>query len=502
MVIGKKSMPTTLDNIPSEKLAELVIRSVYEDGGGNKVLGVSDIQIGKPPGGWSCAAVIDSDDGQLTLDVVYDGESYTDTVRGGGGDRTDTDLADPAELVLLAVKVVYEQSNWTVLGIRNLKIGDGGLTVEVAVENADTGDRVLVEGKYTASTGVYIDRLLQETKGDADWRMDAPAKGKGKGTRAAPKCNKGRPCGRSCIAQNRTCRQNTQGVVNQALNQAVASGGSGGRSSAPSTPPNPAQQISSILSNAATGPNGALRLSNTQVNALVAQSQQIYNDAKKLAPDSATFYQGIAAGNATPDDWIHKQINQLTGYDGKPQQVTKGAIDAAYNNGQYVAYRAMGSSPARFNQHFDNFKNGDFYAGHGIYGHGTYVAYAQQGAPWGRGVPHAAAVPYGSNGGLMRLALATDANVVDGRDHQYDVRAVDRALKTWYQSTGNREGYRRARAVLIGDNSGENISGHLATLMGKDAISLTGVAYDNTYMVLLNRSETLVQKTKGSLTRP
>lgn len=491
-----------LDQIPTEKAIELVVRTVYEDGGGQtKVVrgSVRNVRIGEPEGGWSAEVDIESPDGRDTLEVVYDGTEYSDTVKGAGEVRDDADTAH--DLVRLAVKALYEQSNWTVLGISNLSVEGDILTVDAAMENADTGDRVVVRGTYDNSTNTWTDQLLQDIKGDG-LRLDAPKKsGKGKGSGQPRKCNTGRPCGKSCIAKktksgkDTQCRQNPTGVVQQALSQATAAVGGGGTAA----PANPSQQIGDILKAAATGPNGRIDLTNDQVGAIVAQAQQIYRDARKLAPDDATFYAGIVAGNATPDDWIHKQINQQLGYDGKPQQVTARAIDAAYNNGQYVAYRAMGSTPARFNQHFDNFKNGDFYAGHGIYGHGTYVAYAQQGGLWGRGVAHSAAASYGS--GMMRLALADDAKVVDARDQFYDVRSVDRALKTWYQATGDRTGYRRARAVLIGDDSGDHVSGRLATLMGNDAISLTGTAYNQTYMVLLNRSKTLVQKTKGSMTR-
>ena len=483
-----------LTTIPSQTLAELVVSGIH-----GETVAVDNLLLGTPDGGWCCEV---ERDGRSYL-ATWDGEQYQEAPNAFAPMQLVMDADDDSErLVLLAVKALYEQSNWTVLGISNLQVEGDILTVDAAMENADTGDRVVVRGNYNDRTNTWSDRLLQDIKGDGV-RLDAPKKGgRGKGQRNAPKCNKGRPCGRSCIAKNRNCRQNPTGVVQQALSQAVAASGGGSGNPAPV---NPSQQIGDILKAAATGPNGRIDLSNDQVGAIVAQAQQIYNNAKKLAPDSATFYQGIAAGNATPDDWIHKQINQQLGYDGKPQQVTKGAIDAAYNNGQVVAYRSMSRTPASFNKRFDDFKNGDFYAGHGIYGHGTYVAYAQQGGSWGRGVAHAAAASYGS--GMMRLALASDAKVVNARDHSYDVRAVDTALKTWYQSSGDREGYRRARAVLIGDHSAASpstfaVSGHLATLMGNDAITLTGVAYDDSYMVLLNRSKTLVQKTKGSMSAP
>jgi hypothetical protein len=162
---------------------------------------------------------VEAEDWNESVWRVRDGSSIYSLPRQDTASRR-ADNPTPKELVLLAVKAIYEQSNWTVLGIRDLEIDrDKGLAVKVAIENPETGDRVLVEGKYTVSSGIWTDRLI-EAKNDSIWRVDAPAKGKKGGTRAAPKCNKGRPCGRSCIAQNRTCRQKTQGVVNQALNQA------------------------------------------------------------------------------------------------------------------------------------------------------------------------------------------------------------------------------------------------------------------------------------------
>lgn len=236
-------------------------------------------------------------------------------------------------------------------------------------------------------------------------------------------------------------------------------------------------------------------LKNGDYATAVKAAGQVYNSAKGRASSDTEFYQGIAAGNGKTEDFIMKELWAQNGYDGKPKQVTKVAIDKAYSNGQYVAYRAVGSSSARFKQHFDNFKNGDYFAGHGIYGHGTYVAYAVQGGSWGRGVASNAASAYGS--GLMRMALSKDAKVVDQRDNKVDVRAVDQGLKNYLKQTGDRAGYRRARAVLIGDASMTNgTSGRLATAQGYDAIALSD-AYDPTYMVLLNRSKVNVQKTAG-----
>jgi hypothetical protein len=96
-----------IDNVPDEKLAELVIRSVYEGGenapGGTKVMRVADVKVGTPPGGWSCTAVIDSPDGQDTLLVTWSPtEGYRDVVQGAGfeakGDAAPVTLPKPQPL--------------------------------------------------------------------------------------------------------------------------------------------------------------------------------------------------------------------------------------------------------------------------------------------------------------------------------------------------------------------------------------------------------------------
>ena len=155
--------------------------------------------------------------------------------------RKDAD-ADDEKIVMLAAKAIYEQSNWQVLGIRNLVVTPGeSLSVQVVIENEDTNDRVIVEAEYDADANEWTDRLLAESKADEaldldTWRMDKKGKGsRGKRT-TAPKCNKGRPCGMSCIAGNRNCRVNPTGAAEEAL-KTVVSGGSGavGGNSVPPT---------------------------------------------------------------------------------------------------------------------------------------------------------------------------------------------------------------------------------------------------------------------------
>lgn len=293
-------------------------------------------------------------------------------------------------------------------------------------------------------------------------------------------CKKGLPCGNSCIARNKTCRKKLTGST---LNKAKAVS-----KAKPKKTPKKQNKVAQL--------NTALQ--NRDFDKAATIADDIYQSARARATAAGgDFYEGIRAGNNSTEDWILKEIYSQQGYDKKPKQVkTAKAITNAYNNGQYVAYRAMGSTDARFNQHFDNFKNGDYFAGHGIYGHGTYVAYAVQGGTHSRKTAVDEASPYGS--GVMRLALAGNTKIVDQSDNQNDFRAMDSMLKTWYQQTGNRQAYRRLRRVVIGDGSGASTSGRLAAIKGYDAIRLN-MAHNTTYMNLLNRSKVTVQSTPGTL---
>ena len=102
--MGKSAQPrgdAGIDQVPPEKLVELVIKSVYEGDdtrpGGTKILGISNIQIGTPPGGWSCTAEIEDPQGRETLQVQFDGEKYSDWVQGFGPENEVEDEIAPQD---------------------------------------------------------------------------------------------------------------------------------------------------------------------------------------------------------------------------------------------------------------------------------------------------------------------------------------------------------------------------------------------------------------------
>jgi hypothetical protein len=232
-------------------------------------------------------------------------------------------------------------------------------------------------------------------------------------------------------------------------------------------------------------------------------SNQIYQKVQSdVAVGSNDFYPGIRQGNSTSEDHILKHLYTELGYDAKPEVLKRKDIDGHLANGEIAAYRAVGSTQARFKKHFDNFKTGDYFAGHGIYGHGTYVAAAQSSSDRDRTNASISASDYGS--GLIRMTIKQGSTIVSSQKAEADTDSFERALsqhvKNKRQTMSGQDlqdfndKYRRAKAVIFGDNGPP--SGRFGVLSGWDAISLKGTAYDDNYMVLLNRGAVRVQGTK------
>jgi phage gp29-like protein len=232
-------------------------------------------------------------------------------------------------------------------------------------------------------------------------------------------------------------------------------------------------------------------------------SNQIYLKVQSdVAASSNDFYPGIRAGNSSSEDHLLKHLYSELGYDAKPEVLKKKDIDNYLASGETAAYRAIGSTQARFKKHFDNFKTGDYFAGHGVYGHGTYVAAAQSSSNRDRVSASASASGYGS--GLIRMSLKQGSTIVSAQKAETDTDNFEKALAQHARNkrktiTGQdlqdfNDKYRRAKAVIFGDNGPP--SGRFGVLSGWDAISLKGTAYNDDYMVLLNRGAVRVQNTK------
>jgi hypothetical protein len=347
----------------------------------------------------------------------------------------------------------------------------------------------------------FAESVIPEAAIVAILEFATATKKKGSSSTKGKECQKGYPCGKACIARSRNCRNPLVGQA-KTYQDWVKLKAQQPAPTAPTASQTPQQKLDDL----------SKALSTRDFDQAATIANEFYENARKRAPDNATFYTGIQAGNGSVEDWILKELYAARGFDGKPTQVTDQDIENDYNNGATIAYRAMGSSPQRFDQHFNNFKTGDYFAGHGIYGHGTYVAFAGKSTRHTRQMAAKAASGYGN--GVMRMTLDPSMKIIKQSAQIKQLRKLEQEFDNWAsqlrtQTQGNQQAgreasdkIRRLKAVLFGDSVGQSeTSGRLAVIQGYDAIQLDR-AYDPTYMNLLNRSKVRVSTTPGKLGQP
>lgn len=268
---------------------------------------------------------------------------------------------------------------------------------------------------------------------------------------AKPKqCQKGFACKSSCISKTRECKSPLAGQAKDYagwLKLQIAAGAklsssqqadaqSQGLTSQPATktkktktaaitppksPPLPTTSTTHSLADAVEKGDFAKAMDH---------AVDIYNRAKQAGGSDFYFgvQQGGNAGEGEKVDYILSQLYKDRGYDGKPTVVTSADIDAYIKAGETPMFRAIGSTPARFQQHFDAFKTGDYFAGQGIYGNGTYVGYAKN-TKTSQRKAYDGAESYGS--GMMRMTLDKDAVIVKQTIAAKEVRDTRDKFTKW-----------------------------------------------------------------------
>lgn len=155
------------------------------------------------------------------------------------------------------------------------------------------------------------------------------------------------------------------------------------------------------------------------------------------------------------------------GYDAKPKVVSETDITNEWkNNGGTLMIRGLGAGPKGRTQFFDEFKSGDYFAGFGIYGNGTYVSHAGQ--PPNNADAKDAWNAIGTrnkyitqNGVTLRMALPKDANVIKQSDLAKEVVKAQNDMDAWGQA--ERQKIRAANAT----------SASTPTLSGADKAKVT-----------------------------
>lgn len=80
--------------------------------------------------------------------------------------------------------------------------------------------------------------------------------------------------------------------------------------------------------------------------------------------------------NPGEEDRVLKLLYEETGFDGFPKVGTEADVTQAWQNGGHLMVRGVSKSGKDGKQYLNDFQNGDYFVGNGVYGNGTYVGHA------------------------------------------------------------------------------------------------------------------------------
>ncbi len=173
-------------------------------------------------------------------------------------------------------------------------------------------------------------------------------------------------------------------------------------------------------------------------------------------------------------------VQQMRGFNGKPKVVSKKSMDALLAKGEHVELlRGMAPTGGKTGDELaEQYRSGDHFPGHGVFGCGTY-------ADGNKGYANVARTYAGHSGAVIRIALPKTAKVIKASELEKMVATNPEAFKG-YRATG-------------GKLPEEDWLGVQAALAGYDAIEVDGKskrhgAYGKGFYSILNRSILVVQK--------
>jgi len=210
--------------------------------------------------------------------------------------------------------------------------------------------------------------------------------------------------------------------------------------------------------------------------------------------------------NASHGDIVLQDMAKEVGFDKKPTLLSKEEMDAYIQQGNRELLRGIAGREGKAEKYVEQFKTGEYFAGKGVYGNGTYTAYGED------RMEVAKQFADGVEKNILRMALKKDAKIIS-----YDaliemqkaeftaLQEEERALrrKAWreadriYHETGDDdkaemflkeaakkwEEMEKFRRVLADP-------GRYALYKGYDAIDIPSPGF----MLVLNRGKVFVQK--------
>lgn len=216
--------------------------------------------------------------------------------------------------------------------------------------------------------------------------------------------------------------------------------------------------------------------------------------------ESRTFNDWVGGGGGVKElvaggrDLFMAALNKELGLDAKPKVVGEAEMDRLVAAGGWELFR--GVTDPKF---ADDFRGGDFFAGLGMYGNGTYTANVRdgaEGAAANRARAYATALRYTAKGGqkkpdaVLRMALSGDARVATAEEaekmqgeHQQMIEGAVAAARAMPEGPERSRAERRVKAL--------SDFGRYMAMRGYDAM-------DVGHVVVFNRGACVVQQTPAS----
>lgn len=185
-------------------------------------------------------------------------------------------------------------------------------------------------------------------------------------------------------------------------------------------------------------------------------------------------------------DYTLKEMYRMTGYDGLPTMLSQSEYDKMVASGQITdLYRTVrGQGGVSGQVYVQDFRTGDYFAGKGLYGNGTYFTPSKSYAE-----------SYG--GELIQAGLRSDAKVVSYSDLQ-ELMKQNSGLDTYRQALFERGWSEKDVSLLDAFEKMDRINaqeiGKFAVSMGYDAIDLGTIPHTFPEVIVLNRTALFIKR--------
>lgn len=165
-----------------------------------------------------------------------------------------------------------------------------------------------------------------------------------------------------------------------------------------------------------------------------------------------------------------KFLNQATGYDGLPELIEEKEFGNMLYEDDMHLYRGLhGKNIAETEKYVNQFKNGEYYAGQGVSGNGTYTATSYD---------YAMRYSNGISSGLLYIMPKESAKIIDIKKINWLRFAINKNI----DFTNKGKIYEYFANTVLNDN------GYLAEILGYDIVNL------NEVKLVLNRTSVKVVK--------